>query len=133
MYTQTIMAGQHFMSEAYINEFEEQLTTYQELTEHGYVQWVNLQEAVDIWETQCDSYGGICSTTERMSVHRRKTADSPGCFSSRLAIGSCPLNTENSTCYTAFEIQQHATCPCLFPHDRRPSRTGRQKLRSPFP
>jgi len=59
MYTQTIILGEHEITDERIEEYRDNIASYDQLVEDGYIQWVTLQEAVEIWETQYDSYGGI--------------------------------------------------------------------------
>ncbi len=59
MYTITVMLGQHRMNDDSIADFQEEIEKYAELTEQGYIEWVTIQEALEIWETQYDSYGAI--------------------------------------------------------------------------
>lgn len=59
MYTQTILVGEHQITDELIEEYRDKIASYDQLVEDGYIQWVTLQEAVEIWKTQYDSYGGI--------------------------------------------------------------------------
>lgn len=51
MYTIAINAHQRDFNEAFKNEFEAQLKTYDDETQEGRIVWVTLNEVLDIWHT----------------------------------------------------------------------------------